>query len=102
MCSSMGGEKKWAILLLFQHSRTHTGELIACHFPPLPPSLSVPHSALPNYMISEWEIGGKERLGFLQLVHLFTPGLRANEAVSLHNLFYMLKLKPEFRLQSLL
>ena len=56
----------------------------------LPPSFSPPLlSALPNYTISQWEIGGEERLGFLsqqQLVHLFTPNLHANEAVSLHNL----------------
>lgn len=68
----------------------YTGKLIACHLLSLlhPPSSSPPVSAFLNYMISQWKIGGKERLRFLQqqLVHLFTPHIQANEAVYLHNL----------------
>lgn len=87
MCSSKEGEKKGGYCWFYS---TYTGKLMACHFLslPLPPPFSLPISVLLNHMISQHIIGGEERLRFpnpQQLVHLFTPNLPANEAVSLHN-----------------
>lgn len=62
---------------------------IICLSLSLSTSPSLPLSASPKYMISQWETGSEERFRFLrqqQLVHLFTPNLHANEAVSLREL----------------
>ncbi len=96
-----GRREKKMILLFFHHSCTHTGKLIACHFlsRPLPPSF--PPSLPPSLLLSsslclthlyDQSMGKRRReearfLHQQQLVHLFSPNLHANEAVSPHNSF---------------
>lgn len=88
-CTCVEKKDDLAEMVFFHHSHTYIHKAIICLSLSLSTSPSLPLSASPKYMISQWERGSEERFRFLrqqQLVHLFTPNFHANEAVSLREL----------------